>query len=443
MTEINIHKSNNRYIVFNIFLLALGIVVGILVPETIIDSIIQPTATLLTQIILYFTIPYFIFSTVINSFELIGQKTFVPIVLKVMFCGFILIVVLTLLSMLLFNFLPFALTVPFIPDIVTLDTLNFTQILEILFPGNFLQTLSTSKTSIASILIVSCLVGSMAINVINRGHVFFDTVDALRNITLKILKFFLPYYSICVFFNIAVISTTLRQFDSFDLFANLFGFLISLLILLLFIVYPLILFLLKVPISYKIWCRQIIPAVCAAFATTNILASGALLLHVEELGYSRKRINDITVTFSLVFARVGTAITIALSYLSIYKIYSSIPVSITFFLVILLGSVVLAYLSSAFISSIFITAIVTLSQIPSVNIQELYTIIIPVQLVIAGFAAGIDALSCAFVQLYVANAIKKDSYSKEEGSVEEMEERAEANEFEELLHGNVNREEEL
>ncbi len=412
MTETNIHKSNSTYAALIIFALFLGLIAGYFLPPEIMDYGIRPIAGILTRILLYLTIPYFIFSIIITTYNLSNQGLFRGLMFRSILGGLVFLVALTLVSMIIFLFVPFTSTVPFITEQEGFQPLDFAGIISILFPHNFLETLSSSSTSMASILIAACLIGSMSVGIISRGNVLFDSIDALRRITMRILRTLLPFYSICVFFNIAVVSFTFTNFDLIALFGNLFLFLLVALLVLLLVICPIFLHIFHVPISYKLWCRQILPAIFTAVATTNVLASGALLLHVEEHGYTRKKINDMCVHFSLVFARAGTAMTLALSFLAIFKIYSSIPISISFFFLVLLGSIAFAYISTAYIRSIFILAIASLAQLSSVNIQEFYTVIIPVHIVLTAFAAGIDALSCTFVQLIISHSIKKSSYNK-------------------------------
>ncbi len=396
-----------KQLVLFIISIVAGSVAGIFIPADIINNTVVIVARILTRAMLYLTIPYFIFSIIINSFELKDLHLFGAMLKYSITRGLFTIVVLTLVSMIIFLFIPHNSSISFIPDI-PLDTYTpLLSIIEILFPSNFIQVLSSSHTSIAAILIVCCLIGTMAVNNIQRGNVFFDVIDAMRSINLRIVRVLLPYFTIGILFASAVLSSTIINYEQLYIITKLFLFLAVLLLSLLFVIYPVLLRILGVKISFRLWYTQVIPAMSTALSTTNVLASGTLLLHVEELGYSRKRNSEMSTSFALVFCRAGTAVTFALSYLFIYKVYSSIPMDISFFVMVFIGAIITSYLSSTITSSILISAIITFSQIPSINVHDSYIILIPVQLVLMGFAAGIDAVSCSFMQLFIANKIQK------------------------------------
>ena len=407
MKENKMYHLTRRHLLLFIASITVGIIAGIFIPIDIINNIVSTVAKVLTRAMLYLTIPYFIFSIIINSFELKDLHLLKSMLGYSILFGFITIVVLTLVSMLVFLIIPHNASIHFIPDIPLENNTSLSSIIDILFPSNFLQVISTSHTSIASILIICCLIGTMAVNNIQRGNVLFDVIDAMRSINLKILRVFLPYFTIGILFSSAVLSSTVLKYEELRIITILFLFLLILLASLLFLIYPILLRILKVKISFRLWYTQIIPAVSTAFSTTNILASGTLLLHIEELGYSRKRNSEMSTSFALVFCRAGTAVTFALSYLFIYKVYSSITMDISFFLIVFLGAIITSYLSSTITSPILISSIIALSQISNLNIHNLYIILIPVQLVLVGFAAGIDAVSCSFMQLFVASKIQK------------------------------------
>lgn len=403
-----INRSLNHKKIFpTLFLgtLIIGVFLGLFLPFAWTKSVFQILATTSFRIMLYFTIPYLFFSLLISSYELIKTHHFLSIIKLITKSGILISTLVVGLSIVIFIFLPNQNIFSLISQQTDIQRISAFSIIKNIFTISLDHSEYASQVLIIPFFVLAIILGVNANNTIDSRHSFLEACNGLRAINLKILETIFPWYSLAILimgmYNIA----SIRPFSHVEHFGTLLIFLPVLAIVLTFAVYPFLLKLYKIPIQYNTWCQQIIPAITLAFAGGNMTTASVSLLYVEDLNNPGHKVTDTVIAFSFVFARVGTAVTIALTYIMINKIYSAIPLSIVQLFIIFSCSILFSFIANAISTPIIITSIITLSKIPSIVVHELYLSILPLTIILHCLASVIDIATSGFIKLFIANKV--------------------------------------
>ncbi len=392
------------YLLFPITLI-LGIVLGLVLPESIIDTIITPLSQIITNIVFYVTIPYFFFALIITTYELAAIQQFKDLVKTLFLTAFLLHIGIVIIGMTIFSFIPAENLIPLTRNIDSSYVFSLESILSTVFPHHWFQVFSSP--TLMPLILLALIIGSFAQKTLPHNHVFLEFVEGMRSIIMKILQSMLPWLIICV----AVLTTKrIKIFQTLEFLGSFIGIIIMLTcttLALLFVLFPLLLRILKVPMHIKPWLRNLIPAISVAFASGTVIAAGGILVHVDMPNNPRRKMIDTVVSLSFICTRVGVSLVIALTYIVCYKAFSAVSLNILQFLLLLISSIGISFFAEAIALPIIVVGMATLSRIEFLSIQELYIIIIPLVPILMSFAAMIDALSCGFVQAYIKHTITK------------------------------------
>ncbi len=392
-----------RYYLLFPVTLVLGVILGLTLPEFFINSVVEPISRIIINIVFYITVPYFFFALIITSYELAAIRQLKDLLKTLVFTALFLHLGIVLIGMGVFSFIPAENLIPLTRSVDPIATLSLKSIFSELFPRHWF--LVFASPALMPLIVLALIIGIFAQKTLPHNHVFLEFIEGTRTIIMKILQSMLPWLIICV---VLLTTERIEIFQTLEFLGSFIGIIIMLstvVVLLLFLFFPLLLKILKVPMHIKAWLRNLIPATCVAFASGTVIAAGGVLLHADMPNNSRRKIIDSVVPLSFIFARVGVALVIALTYMVCYKAFSAAPLSILQFLVLFITSVGISYASEIIVPSIVTVGIATLSRIDFISIQELYIIIIPLVPILMGFAAIIDALCCGFVQAYVKHSM--------------------------------------
>lgn len=384
---------------------------GSVLPLSFIRSIFPLVSNIIFQFIVYFTMPYLFFSLLISTYELHKLKKFWKILRYIISTGGIITGIVVAVSILIFLLflVPNQNNIPLIPENTIIPQFSITHIIENIFSFAIPKTNYATQVLLVPLFIMAIILGLNAKGIGDK-HPLLEVCNALRTINLIILETLFPWFFIPILILTIRNISTIRysSASAATQFYPLLFFLFGLLLLLTFVIYPLLIKQCKISVLYKTWCRQIIPAMIVAFAGGNMTSASIALLYVDDLNNSKHKITDTTITLSFIFARVGTATTIALSYIMISKIYTAIPLTIVQLLLIFVASYICAMLSNAIATPIIITSIASLSyQFPVLFIQNLYLSILPFLIILHALSSAIDIVSCGFVKLYVVHRYQK------------------------------------
>ena len=327
----------------------MGILASVLLPSE--NVTIQKIISVLTDLTIHFgrwtLVPTLFFSMTISVCNLREDKKLYKI-----FGQTALVILLTSLVFTIIGLIPALLIkLPRIPisveKISSPQGLNFTENLLNLFPYSGFDSL-LQGSFLLPVYVLAIFAGAGFSSDRNVSKPAYSLFDSLSHVCYLIMSFFVDAVAFGMVFIAASWTTQFIAMIKSGFFVGLIIMLFSIMILVIFLVYPLILrFAFKELHPFKILYATLAPALTAFFSMDSNLALVTNIRHSKESLGIRRRLNSTVLPFFTSFGRGGTACVTAICFVVILRSYSGLGISFTDVLWILGLSFALSFLLSA------------------------------------------------------------------------------------------------
>ena len=307
----------------------LGIVMAVVLPQSFLqgDGILSFLSELAIRSVSFMLIPVIFFGITVAIFKLRETK----MLSKTIGITALVTVASTFLFTLLGLIAVFAIRLPRIPISVDrvsqITSLNIQENILKLFPYSGFASL-IDGVYLLPLVVLGILAGfgCTADKVVSKPTV--TLFDSLSKVSYSILAFFIDIFSIGLIAVSCIWTIDFFQVAFTGLYTGLIIMIASLFILITVVIYPLILRLLcKEYHPYRVLYASIAPIVAAFMSgNTNIALGVSLRISNESLGIKRKS-SSVTLPLYSIFARGGSALITAVSFIIILKSYSSLSIA--------------------------------------------------------------------------------------------------------------------
>lgn len=381
-----------------------GILLGLLIPLSGGDSmdVFTDLAHLVINIGRYIVFPLVFFSAALGIYELwienkLGKTTL----------HFVLIVpAITLAVVLVGVILAFIFSPDPIPntpkEAEALVLPSLLELLENIFPANFLSVLVTDGGYLLPVMIASLFIG-LAFHY-QRAHAepSIDLFDSFSRILFRISGYIIEFMTI----GFAVLGgwRILQLRTSSDgTFLQIALLCIGLTVLVGFIMFPLILYFVGGRKNPLPWLRGLfIPVTAAALSGDNYFALPSMI-HEGKLSHLiPRKIGSTAYPLTIMFARAGTAAITAMSFLLILKSQGPLEVPFDQVLWIIGASVLASFLLAGIPASGVLFALALISQWYGQRIEEGYLILLPAMPFLIAAGAVLDVMAASFAVTLVS-----------------------------------------
>ncbi len=173
------------------------------------------------------------------------------------------------------------------------------------------------------------------------------------------------------------------------------------------IVYPLILrFLCKNRRPFKILYASLVPFFISFFSgDTNLSLLSEMRMGKERLGI-RQRTNGFSFPLFSIFARGGTSLIVIISFIMVWRSYSTLSIEFFDMLLISLTALVLSFILGNIPVGGTFTALTILCTLYGRGMETGYLLLKPAAVILGSFAALFDAASAMFGCYIIANKTK-------------------------------------
>jgi len=174
------------------------------------------------------------------------------------------------------------------------------------------------------------------------------------------------------------------------------------------IVMPLVVFLVGDRYNPLEWLYALVnPALVAFFSGDSYFALGALFrVAKENLGVSRA-VAAPTLTLSAIFAKSGSALVVAASFLTVLRSYTALEITVPQVLLVMVLSFAVSFLLGAVPGATVLVGLSVLARVFGRGIDEIYLILLPALPILTGLAVLVDTMTAAFVTFLVAQWERK------------------------------------
>lgn len=284
--------------------------------------------------------------------------------------------------------------------------LNIPERLLSLFPYNGAAGLFEGDFLLPVFILAGFLGAGFASDTI-RAKPAFTFFDSLAKISYEVLSFFTDLIAIGI---IAVSCTwALTFFETLvsGTFAGLFILLaVDMLIVIIGLLPLLLRFLCGEKHPYKVLFAGIAPIVAGLFSGDVNFSLALNLRHAKDSLGIKRRIGAVSMPLFSVFARGGTSLVIAVSFIAVLRSYSSLGVSLSDVIWLAGMSFGISFCLSAFPSGGPFAALTILCTVYGRGFEAGYLLLKPAAVVICAFAAAIDTAIALFATYYIASREK-------------------------------------
>ncbi len=280
--------------------------------------------------------------------------------------------------------------------------LNAGHLLRALFPYSAVETLNNGTFLLAA-MFFALLIGTAS----TADPILFKPVtqlsDSLSKLMYNISVIFTEFLSVGM---VAILCTWTVQFRGIitsGVFAPLILMLLVDFVIVAAVIYPLIIrYLCHDPHPYRILYASICSVMTAFFsADTNLVLQLNIRHGKESLGI-RRRINGVTHPLFSIFARGGSALVTTVSFIVIWRSYSSLSIPFLDIIWIFFTSFGISFLLGGFPAGGAFVSLTILCGLYSRGFETGYLLLKPAAPIICSFAAAFDALTSIFGSYIVA-----------------------------------------
>lgn len=391
----------------------LGVILGFIAsfafpassPQTL--STVSFIAEIFLRLGFYILIPLLTSSVIISAFNLSDSK----MLLKSAFWTAIIITGSSLLLTFIGLFSVIFIKLPRIP--ITVEKLSSVTVLDIselirkAFPASSLSSLSDGLF-LLPVFIFSLVIGIACSYDRSVSRQIVSLADSFSRVCYLVMIFFMEIFSIGI---IAVTISWAIQFRSViaqGIFTPLILILSGNLLFVSLIVYPAILyFLCHDPHPYRVLYASIAALLTAFFSGNTNITLPLIIRHGKESLGEQRRINAFSAPLFSIFARGGSSLVTIVSFILIWRSYSSL--SIGFFDLLWLTS--LSFLLSFVLGNMptggTFFALTVLGAMYGRGFETGHLLLKPAAVIIGSFAAAFDAITAMFGTYIIAIKTKQ------------------------------------
>jgi Na+/H+-dicarboxylate symporter len=235
-----------------------------------------------------------------------------------------------------------------------------------------------------------------------------DVVDSAARVFYRLNSWVVEALAVGMIAISAFYVMRIRTVSDIGLFGPLLLVVAAIAALFVLVVLPLLVFLLGDRYSPFAWLyAQVSPVLLAFFSGDSYFALGALFrVSKENFGLSRA-VAAPTLTLSAVFAKSGSALVVAASFITVLRSYTALEITGGQVLLIMLLSFSVSLLLGTVPGATVLVGLSVLARVFGQGIDEIYLILLPALPILSGIAALTDTMTAAFVSFMTAHWERK------------------------------------
>jgi len=399
--------------------LILGLVAGIIFSNNSASAlqVVKPFVDVFINIGRYSFYPLVFFSLTIGVHELLLNKRFFQVyknAIGVMVVTVFFSTILGALITLIFS----PERIPVILERKTVETLPtfYSQLLEI-FPKNLFSVFSDSGNFIIPTVFLALILGinlgfdkTITKPVVTLFDSFNRIVYNINNLIMEVMAPVMGFFSAYLFFSISSVS-------QIALYRQLFLILFVASVLMIFLIFPAILYLIGFKETPYKYLYGILGAGIAGFLSgDNYLANNVLIHHCHKnLGISRPT-GAVSISLFSMFGRPGTAMVSAICFIVMLKSYTSSGAGFSQILYMSFLIFIMSFTFSAAPGSGVIILLTTVCSMYGNGVEDGYLMFRPIIPLLLGFAVLIDVIAtgiCSLIISYRSKDTRNDVYIRD------------------------------
>ena len=386
--------------------IALGLIVALILPvdNAVMAGILSFLNDLVIHIGRYVVVPLIFCTTIVSFNKLRSSK----LILKTSIWTFSIIIISSLLLTFVGILSILTVKLPRIP--ITVDTSTDTFVLGVknmtlsLFPFSAFNSILEGSFLLVGFLFAALIGWESAVNV--ESTIFkpvFTLADSLSKLFYNIAVFFTEAMSILCIVIMCCWTVSFKSIILSGIYTPMIIMFLVDLILVVGVIYPLIIrYLCHDPHPYRVLYASIAPALLSFISGDSNLVLPLTIRHAKESLGIRRRCGGFTFPLFSIFARGGSALVTTISFILIWRSYSSLSIPFTDVLWIFGVSFGLSFLLGGLPSGCAFILLTILCGKYARGFETSFLLLKPAALIICSFATLFDTITAMFGSYIVA-----------------------------------------
>ena len=386
--------------------IALGLIVALILPvdNAVMAGILSFLNDLVIHIGRYVVVPLIFCTTIVSFNKLRSSK----LILKTSSWTFSIIIISSLLLTFVGILSILTVKLPRIP--ITVDTSTDTFVLGVknmilsLFPFSAFNSILEGSFLLVGFLFAALIGWESAVNV--ESTIFkpvFTLADSLSKLFYNIAVFFTEAMSILCIVIMCCWTVSFKSIILSGIYTPMIIMFLVDLILIVGVIYPLIIrYLCHDPHPYRVLYASIAPALLSFISGDSNLVLPLTIRHAKESLGIRRRCGGFTFPLFSIFARGGSALVTTISFILIWRSYSSLSIPFTDVLWIFGVSFGLSFLLGGLPSGCAFILLTILCGKYARGFETSFLLLKPAALIICSFATLFDTITAMFGSYIVA-----------------------------------------
>ena len=386
--------------------IALGLIVALILPvdNAVMAGILSFLNDLVIHIGRYVVVPLIFCTTIVSFNKLRSSK----LILKTSIWTFSIIIISSLLLTFVGILSILTVKLPRIP--ITVDTSTDTFVLGVknmilsLFPFSAFNSILEGSFLLVGFLFAALIGWESAVNV--ESTIFkpvFTLADSLSKLFYNISVFFTEAMSILCIVIMCCWTVSFKSIILSGIYTPMIIMFLVDLILIVGVIYPLIIrYLCHDPHPYRVLYASIAPALLSFISGDSNLVLPLTIRHAKESLGIRRRCGGFTFPLFSIFARGGSALVTTISFILIWRSYSSLSIPFTDVLWIFGVSFGLSFLLGGLPSGCAFILLTILCGKYARGFETSFLLLKPAALIICSFATLFDTITAMFGSYIVA-----------------------------------------
>ena len=401
-----IYLKNMKVWIKYIIGIALGLIVALILPvdNAVMAGILSFLNDLVIHIGRYVVVPLIFCTTIVSFNKLRSSK----LILKTSIWTFSIIIISSLLLTFVGILSILTVKLPRIP--ITVDTSTDTFVLGVknmilsLFPFSAFNSILEGSFLLVGFLFAALIGWESAVNV--ESTIFkpvFTLADSLSKLFYNIAVFFTEAMSILCIVIMCCWTVSFKSIILSGIYTPMIIMFLVELILIVGVIYPLIIrYLCHDPHPYRVLYASIAPALLSFISGDSNLVLPLTIRHAKESLGIRRRCGGFTFPLFSIFARGGSALVTTISFILIWRSYSSLSIPFTDVLWIFGVSFGLSFLLGGLPSGCAFILLTILCGKYARGFETSFLLLKPAALIICSFATLFDTITAMFGSYIVA-----------------------------------------
>lgn len=286
-----------------------------------------------------------------------------------------------------------------------------------IFPRNMFTIFTGGSNVLLPLYVLSFALGFIMYKDKEVSEPTFNLFDSLSRILFE-LNYIISRISPLLLAGLSFsLVKSISEIAEPSMFANLMLILSITSGLVIFVIYPLVLYITdKKTNPYMTLYKLIVPMFHGLISGDSFFSLSVLTRTMKkEMGVSRK-VSALMIPLSAMFAKAGTALVTSITFLTILKSYSSLEITLYQIFWVILFSIIVSFTLASFPAMGAYTALFMLSEIYSrthTGLTDSYLLIKPAVPLLIGFAVLIDVATSALVTILVSRGTLNKELTKE------------------------------